>query len=291
MEGCLPNVIKYVLFVTNFLVFVLGIVTLGFDIWVVVDKLSFLNIFEDVENVLTDHQIDMSSFNLGIFTSAPTLLIVASVIVTLVAFFGCFGSIKENKCLLITYFVIIFVIFVIFIVGEVLVYQGKLETEIKKPLLKSITYYNDNPAQNDPKGVSFKNVWNTVQLELRCCGVNNVTDWKSATNPNWKGLINKPMGCCKYTVGQEVENTEEQIKACQETTDFSTNAKYYFQGCYTIIVEEIESKKGIVFGAAIGTMVVMFLNMLFAFAMYMMVEKGSSRFLRLKYYVENNNIS
>lgn len=272
MEGCIPNFIKYVLFLTNFLVFVLGIVTLGFGIWVVIDKPSFLDLFTDAQNVLTDNNIDTSAFDLGIYAGAPTLLIIVAVIVTLIAFFGCFGAIKESKCLLITYFVIILAIFIAFIVGAVLVFQGKLETEIKKPLLDSIKFYNDQPAVDDPKGVSFKNVWNTVQQELRCCGVNDVADWNMVTTPNWEGLINKPEGCCKYSVGQDAENTADQIKLCRQTTDISVKDKYYFQGCYTVIVDEIEGQQDKIFGAAIGTTVVMFLNMLFAFAMCTMAE-------------------
>merc|ERR1712113_1354066 len=41
---------------------------------------------------------------------------------------------------------------------------------------------------------------------------------------------------------------------------------YAFEGCFTKIVDTIEENQGIVSGVAIGVVAVMFLNMLFSFA-------------------------
>merc|ERR1711860_231730 len=120
-EGCIQNLVKYTLFITNFIVFVLGIVTLGFGIWILVDKPSFLDLFSNAEDVLS--QSGYSGFDLGVYAGAPVILIVVAVIVTLIAFFGCFGAVKESRCLLITYFVILLAIFIAAIVGAVLVFQ------------------------------------------------------------------------------------------------------------------------------------------------------------------------
>merc|ERR1712126_642527 len=144
-EGCVPNFVKYNLFLTNFIVFILGIVTLGFGIWILVDKPSFLDLFTDAQDILDEHKVDTSGFDLGVYASAPVILIVVAVIVSLIAFFGCFGALKESKCLLITYFVILLAIFITAIVGAVLIFQGNFENEIKEPLEESIKYYKENP--------------------------------------------------------------------------------------------------------------------------------------------------
>jgi len=245
----------------------LGIVTLGFGIWILVDKPSFLDLFTDAQDILDEHKVDTSGFDLGVYASAPVILIVVAVIVSLIAFFGCFGALKESKCLLITYFVILLAIFITAIVGAILVFQGDFEDEIKEPLVKSIEYYNDNPG-DDPQAQAYKAIWNTVQDELRCCGVNNATDWSGT---KWQGGVNKPEGCCKYTRNQDEENTAAQVQACREAP-YSETTKYYFQGCYTVFIEEIESQQDKIFGAAIGTTVVMFLNMLFSFALCTMAD-------------------
>ena len=94
MEGCLPKTVKFLLFIFNFLVFFLGIVTLGFGIWVLVNKPSFLNLFEDAQEVLDNNNIHTEGFDISVYASAPIVLIIVAVIVSLIAFFGCFGALK-----------------------------------------------------------------------------------------------------------------------------------------------------------------------------------------------------
>jgi len=262
MKGFLPKTAQFLLFLTNFLVFLLGIVTLGFGIWVLVDKPSFLHLFEDAQGVLNDNNIH--AFDISIYASAPVILIVVAVIVSLIAFLGCFGALKESKCLLITYFIIVLFIFKAFIVGAVLVYQG--EFEIKDPLTESIKLYKDTSDEVDDK--AFKDIWNTVQGELRCCGVNNAADWSRAKDAGWeKPGYNKPEGCCLHKLNGETTNESEK-EACRKASPFSqTDVQLYnFGGCYTTFMNEIKNHQDKIFGAAIGTVVVMFMNLLFAFA-------------------------
>lgn len=49
------------------------------------------------------------SVSITVYSTAAIILIVVSVIVIIVTFFGCCGAIKENKCMLGTYFTIILV--------------------------------------------------------------------------------------------------------------------------------------------------------------------------------------
>jgi len=269
MEGCLPKTVKFLLFLTNFLVFILGIVTLGFGIWVLVDKPSFLNLFEDAQGVLNDNNIHTEGFDISIYASAPVILIVVAVIVSLIAFFGCFGALKESKCLLITYFIIVLCIFIAFIVGAVLVYQGKFESEIKDPLTESVKLYKDTSDEVDDK--AFRDIWNTVQGELRCCGVNNASDWSLAKDAGWeKPGYNKPEGCCMHKLNGESTNESEK-EECRKAL-YSQTDVYSFGGCYTTFVNEIKNHQDKIFGAAIGTVVVMFMNLLFAFAMCTMAD-------------------
>jgi len=266
MEGCLPKTVKFLLFLTNFLVFILGIVTLGFGIWVLVDKPSFLNLFEDAQGVLNDNNIHTEGFDISIYASAPVILIVVAVIVSLTAFLGCFGALKESKCLLMTYFIIVLGILIAFIVVAVLVYQGKFE--IKDPLTESIKLYKDTSDKVDDK--AFKDIWNTVQDELRCCGVNNASDWGRAKVARWaKPGYNKPEGCCLHKLNGEA-TTESEKEECRKADPFSPKdvQLYNFGGCYTTLVNEIKNHQDKILRAAIGTVGVM----LFAFAIVLHVH-------------------
>jgi len=271
------KLVKYTLFLTNFLIFVLGLCTLGFGIWVLVDKPGFLDLFDKAEDVINDQGGDISGFDIGVYASAPIILIVIAVIVTIIAFFGCCGAIKENKCMLITYFVILLALFIGMIVGAVLVLQGKFDDQIKSPLLDSIKKYKDEPTSSQPKELAFKEVWQTVQKELKCCGVNSAADWKTAENAGWENTspdYPKPEGCCFHTRGQDDENSAEQITTCRKASYNGTDAKpYYFEGCYTVFIDEIESQQDKIFAVAITTVVIMFINMLSSFALCTMAGK------------------
>ena len=51
----------------------------------------------------------------------------------------------------------------------ILVYKGDLFDRLETPLYKSLKMYEDNPTGTDDQKVkkeAFKNIWNTVQMEV-----------------------------------------------------------------------------------------------------------------------------
>merc|ERR1711935_1023438 len=268
MSNCMSSLVKYLLFTTNFLIFALGLAVFGCGIWVLVDQPSFMNLFTQATANL-DGLSD--NFDITLYTSAAYILLVVSVLVIIIAFFGCCGAWKESKCMLGTYFVLILAMFIVMVVGAVLGYSGDLESIVKSPLEEALAKYNDNP-QNEGM-VAYKAAWNEVQAELRCCGVENAADWKLADH-DFPGSFNKPEGCCKWNMGGTEITDVNEVKACRESSESSeaTDPRYHFQGCYTLIENTITDNQDIVVGVAIATVVVMFLNMLFAFAMCTMVD-------------------
>jgi len=275
-EGCLSNVVKYALFLTNFLIFLLGVAVLGCGIWVLVDKPSFLDLFEQAESMVPDLE---GKFDISLYTSAAYIIIVVAAIVTIVAFFGCFGAMKESKCMLGTYFVLILATFIVMVVGAVLGYTGSIEDSLKTPLKEALEQYRDGPG-NDEAQEAYKKVWNQVQKELKCCGVEDVRDWTNCAECGFQPGANfkVPEGCCGWEKmeGAWQETNTTSMDACRKAdipsgTPWDTDYKYAFEGCFTKIVTTIEDNQGIVSGVAIGVVAVMFLNMLFSFAMCTMV--------------------
>jgi len=266
----MSKLVKYLLFLTNFLVFVLGLVVFGVGIWVLVDKPSFLTLFEEAQNV---SGISEDDFNIHIYTSAAYILLVVSFLVVLISFFGCCGAVKESKCMLGTYFTLILAMFIVMVIGAVLGYSGNLEKTIKNPLKQALSSYRDNvaSAEEDPALFAYKNAWNGVQKELKCCGVDNVQDWAGAEFQWRPTSANKPEGCCYETQDGTEMNEGDKLK-CREANQDPESSKYYFRGCYTMIKDKIESNQNTVVGVAVGVVIVMFLNMLFSFAMCTMVN-------------------
>jgi len=264
----MSSLVKYLLFFTNFLIFILGLAVFGLGIWVIVDKPSFLDLFEQAQHAAGEDV----NINVELYSSAAYILMVVAALVVLIAFFGCCGAIKENKCMLGTYFTLILAMFIVMVVGAVLGYSGNLEENIKNPLNKALAAYDDNPKAGSSKA-AYKTAWNEVQQELKCCGVESVKDWTSGNFTTWEPTdANKPEGCCAvFRSGEEV-TTDDKTK-CRKSLEGPNSETYYFEGCYSKIKRIIEDNQNKVVGVAIGVVVVMFLNMLFSFAMCTMVNK------------------
>lgn len=98
----------------------MGCVVLGFGIYALVDGESLSNLVS-----IGAEQLD-ENISITVYTSAAIILIVVSVFVVVVSFFGCCGAIKENKCMLGTYFTIVLALFIVMIVGAVLGYNQQL---------------------------------------------------------------------------------------------------------------------------------------------------------------------
>ena len=150
----------------------------GLGIWVLVDKPSFLTLFEEVIQTISSPAIitfvfqaqsvsgTTDSFNVEIYTSAAYILLVVSFLVVLISFFGCCGAIKENKCMLGTYFTLILALFIVMVVGAVLGYSGDLDTTIKKPLKEALSKYKDDVTDQTNPLFAYKAAWNEVQQEV-----------------------------------------------------------------------------------------------------------------------------
>jgi len=258
--------VTWLLFTTNFLIFVLGLSVFGLSIWIIVDKPSFLDLFEQAGSVA-----DISdSFNVELYTSAAFILLVVSGLVVLISFLGCCGAVKKNKCMLATYFTLILAMFIMMVVGVVLGYSGDLENTIRKPLKKALSKYRDDVTEATDPLYAYKTAWNEVQQELRCCGVDSVEDWAGNEFIWTPSSANKPLGCCMSNQ-DGTDMTEQQQLECRNAEQDPDSSTYYFKGCYTMFKEKIVENQNMFLQTATAVIIVMFLNMLASFAMCTMV--------------------
>jgi len=248
--GVVDTCIKYFLFLTNFLVFILSIAVLGLGIWVLVDRNSFLDL------------LDQTNASVPIYTSAAVLFLIVSISSIVISFLGCCGAYKENKCMLVTYFVLILALLVLITVGAVIGMAQGVD-KLTDPFLDTLSKYDEE--SNTP----IEQTWNQVQKDLQCCGVMSPRDW-SINNERYgtgsfvygsgsnSGLMNVmvPPSCCAGA--SDVDN-------CRVAPTPHNQA--YVQGCFALVETEINNHINAVGGVAITVIVVMVVNMLISFYM------------------------
>ncbi|TSL22055.1 Tetraspanin-1 [Bagarius yarrelli] len=123
------------------------------------------------------------------------------IIMALLGFLGCCGAKKESKCLLIMFFSIIAII----IISELTIGMFALvySTSLDK-LLKSWA----SPVLQSQYGRDFyiSNLWNTTMSKMRCCGLNNYTDFIGSYYSTHFGDIYHPSCCGNETLVCDTNN-------------------------------------------------------------------------------------
>lgn len=142
-EGC-GRFVKFSLFITNLVIFVSGAIIFGLSIWTLVDK-SFIN----------------ELLGTNMFSGVVYVLILMSLVVLFLSFLGCMGAAKEIKCMLLTYFTIIFLVFVVVLIGGVLgyVFREKVTHTMRQEMHSSLKFYgNRRPVTQS---------WDSTQERLK----------------------------------------------------------------------------------------------------------------------------
>ena len=167
---------KHVLIILNVLFFVLGIGVLGLGTWISVDKTSLFDLVSNstiYQNSSKPENENVTSEVNYYFTLASLGIIGTGAFIILLSLVGCCGAIKESKCLLITYAVIVILITLIQSVGIILsaVYQPTLKTHISIALKPTLRYYGYD------QDLTITEIWDVKMKNLQCCGVDGYKDF------------------------------------------------------------------------------------------------------------------
>lgn len=227
--GCKKNMIKLLLVVFNVIAVIIGLALLGIGAY---SKYEYGDVLAITEST---------------FTSIPAMLMVLGVLVFILGFFGCFGSFRENRALLIVYTILL----VLVLMGEVvaiiisLIYKGKIsesvETGLDEKMGGYIKFVTEEGGTEDDKDIIDK-----IQTTLECCGIHgpdtytNDSDWKAAA-----GAHNIPLSCCSSQEGSE-----------EEYCNRKTNSHVYSDGCLDLTTNTLTDNAGLVIGITLGFIII-----------------------------------
>jgi len=212
--GCGTGVVKFVMFLFNF-VFVCG------GILMVTAGALVLTGYQNYE-----HVADLDSYK-----APPILLIAVGSAVFLIAFMGCCGVLRESNCMMMTYAVFLAIILLVQIGIAVAAayYENDFKEILHKGLEKSIPKYDERKE--------IKETWDSMQSNLKCCGFDKYTDWKV------RNAI--PDSCCK----ERSDNCAENVSFNDE---YEAGKKIYVEGCVTKALSDLKIKYVIIAAAVIG---------------------------------------
>lgn len=215
--------IKFLLFFFNLLFWISGCIILGVFIYLKVNKDG---------NAITSESIP------GI-----DLMIAIGVIVMVLGFLGCCGAIRENRCMLLMFFISLLIIFILLLAAGIL---GAVGTDKVKDWMQE-RLQKFTPLSDQPQSV--RDDLEKLQRELHCCGlVKGPSDWTTV-----------PSSC-----------------RCNTTETDCTPGTNYQTPCSEKIVELMEKNMEIVLGIAFAIAILLIFGMAFAMILYCQIGRKDS---------------
>lgn len=233
--------LKFVLFLINFGIWVLGLLLLAVGIYV------------QFEKTFSDLQLD------DVLTNPAIALIVAGVLLCIIGFCGCVGALREVFFLLIIYAVLLSIIVLIevAIVTLFIVERDTLDNAVEKGLQFYITNYYDD--------VDLQNIIDSLQTTFNCCGVVEPSDWEENIYFNCSSIAfqrcSVPFSCCNPEEGSNVVINVQ----CGYRTLSLTEGRYllniHSEGCLTTFTSFITNNYYLVIGVAGGLILFQVINL------------------------------
>uniref|UniRef100_A0A8C8RR74 Tetraspanin n=1 Tax=Pelusios castaneus TaxID=367368 RepID=A0A8C8RR74_9SAUR len=245
-SSCL-KVTKYFLFLFNLLFFILGAVILGFGVWILIDKSSFISVL----------QTSSSTLKVGAY-----ILTGVGAVTVVIGFLGCIGAVNEVRCLLGLYLTCLLLIFLTQVAAGLLIFfqQKALKLEMATIVQGVIRHYD--PSNQDNKNI--QDAWDYVQKQLSCCGWTGPENWNENEILKNESLTLYPCSCGNDSVSRS--------GFCSENMDTNGTVPgvvwpVYRKGCEDNVQRWLEENLGIILGVCIGVAVIELLGMVLAISL------------------------
>lgn len=163
------NFVKFVVYFTNFLYYVMGVALIIIGVML---RLAVVE-FTDIVGTHVD--------------TATIILIVAGAVILLIAIVETVGLCRENHVIVFLVAGLLLVLFLSQVIAGILTFHW--QDEVIQSVENGLTTSMDSYRTSDDAQLA----WDAVQDHLKCCGIKDSTDWAG------KGPVglSYPTSCCK----------------------------------------------------------------------------------------------
>ncbi|NXP27747.1 CD82 protein, partial [Scytalopus superciliaris] len=234
-----------------FLLFqILGAVILGFGVWILADKTSFIAVL----------QMSSPSLKTGAY-----ILIGVGALTMLMGFLGCLGAVNEIRCLLGLYFTCLMIILITQVAAGLVIYFQKetLKEELSQIVKDLIENYD--PLNEDEK--NLQDAWDYVQTQITCCGWTGAKDWEDNKIIISQNMTQYPCSCSNRSEDLEEESDFCHLDEPVNGTVSSNNWPVHEQGCMDGVEQWLKDNLGVILGVCTGVAVIELLGMILSISL------------------------
>ncbi|XP_072925638.1 tetraspanin-1-like [Hemitrygon akajei] len=232
--------LKMAMFAVNFIIFVGGAAIMGVGIWIKVDGGSFFAVLAQV------------SSSLKVVANVGYLCIALGAFLMVIGFLGCCGAMKENKCMLMIFFLVILVIFLAQLVAAVVILAFSGLADIFMSYIA--TWLRDFFKNDYGRIPELTEVFDALMLQFKCCGMSGSTDFLNSHFVNSTGKF--PKACCTNLITCILPGTA--------------------QGCYQVLLNFLKNNTVILGIIALVIAVLEMGAMASSMIMYCQIDKMSN---------------
>ncbi|XP_011864265.1 PREDICTED: CD63 antigen-like [Vollenhovia emeryi] len=186
--GCGMGVVKYLLFIFNFIFVLCGLAILVLGVLVQVGKSHYSKHLDEITSNLT--------------FPAVTLIVIGSIIFV-IAFLGCCGAIRESHCMMVTFACLLLTILIIQVAVSIYVFvtvKNSGEISFKDAYVVNLfNKYKDHQEERD--------LVDTIQDGLQCCGVDSYNDFL-------RNSMAIPGSCCGKNASDNCSTVDAYKTGC-----------------------------------------------------------------------------
>lgn len=248
---CCQSIIQTSLLIFNVITFIVSGAIFGFSVYTLVDGGINRSVLPDgLPDVVADFMFDDSGNSL----KTPVIILVCvSTLVLLVSFLGCIGTWRQSRCLVALYTIALMIFLALLFGGTCWVFLGDAEGAVGSGLRQSMSgYENDNGTRL---------MWDRLQDHLSCCGVYSNNDWKTVLT---NSTCLAPSSCKNVPTK---DTSEPDMMDCLTSLDDT-----FTRGCLPALKESLTKYKHIVGGIMMTVWVVVIINVLFSFALCVVLD-------------------